>query len=96
MRLPGELEDDSKLASAVAELNPDFVIIALDQADERPAICDYLLVHYPRVKVLAVAPERDSSVFFWSDIRSAPVESSEQGILNVIRGKNDPALQRVM
>ncbi len=92
----GELEDDSKLASAVAELNPDFVIIALDQADERPAICDYLLVHYPRVKVLAVAPERDSSVFFWSDIRSAPVESSEQGILNVIRGKNDPALQRVM
>jgi len=92
----GELEDDSQLASAVAELNPDFVIIALDHADERPAICDYLLVHYPRVKVLAVAPEQDSSVFFWSDIRSAPVESSEEGILNVIRGKNDPALQRIM
>ncbi len=69
----GELENDSQLASAVAELNPDFVIIALDQADERPAICDYLLVHYPSVKVLAVAPEQDSSVFFWSDIRSAPV-----------------------
>jgi hypothetical protein len=48
------------------------------------------------VKVLAVAPDQDSSVFFWSDIRSAPVESSEEGILNVIRGKNDPALQRVM
>jgi DNA-binding NarL/FixJ family response regulator len=92
----GELEDDSQLASAVARLNPDFVIIALDQADERPAICDYLLIHYPRVKVLAVAPEQDSSVFFWSDIRSAPVESSEEGILNVIRGRNDPAVQRVM
>ena len=92
----GALEDDTQLRAAVAELDPDFVIIALDRADERPSICEYLLVHHPRVKVLAVAPEQDSSVFFWSDIRSAPVESSEQGILNVIRGKNNPVLQRVM
>jgi len=92
----GALEDDKQVIAAVAELHPDFVIIALDRADKRPAICDYLLVHYPRVKVLAVAPEQGSSVFFWSDIRSVPVENSEQGILNVIRGKSDLAPQRVM
>ena len=92
----GELENDSKIAEAVAELQPDIVIIALDRADERPEICDYLLVHYPRVKVLAVAPEDDSSVFFWSDIRSAAVESSVEGILNVIRGNPNPPLLRVM
>ena len=92
----GELEDESKIAQAVAELQPDIVIIALDRADERPAICEYLLVHYPRVKVLAVAPEDDSSVFFWSDIRSAAVESSVEGILGVIRGTTNPRLLRVM
>ncbi|HZR67184.1 MAG TPA: hypothetical protein VFA85_18740 [Terriglobales bacterium] len=92
----GELEDDSKIAEAVAASNPDFVIIALDQAGVRPPICDYLLVHHPLVKVLAVAPEENDSVFFWSDIRSTPVESSEEGILNVIRGKTHSRLERVM
>jgi DNA-binding NarL/FixJ family response regulator len=92
----GELEDESKIAQAVAELQPDIVIIALDRADERPAICEHLLVHYPRIKVLAVAPEDDNSVFFWSDIRSAAVESSVEGILGVIRGTANPRLLRVM
>jgi len=90
------LDDDSKIIEFVAESKPDFVIVALDTPDERPAICDYLLSHYPLVKVLAVAPEQDDSVFFWSDIRSAAIESSEEGILNVIRGKTEPKLHRVM
>jgi DNA-binding NarL/FixJ family response regulator len=92
----GELENDSKIAQAVAELQPDIVIIALDHPDERPPICDYLLIHYPKVKVLAVAQEDDTSVFFWSDIRSATVESSTEGILSVIRGTNNPQVLRVM
>lgn len=91
-----ELDDESKIAQAVADLQPDIVIIALDRSDQRPAICEYLLVHYPRVKVLAVAPEDDSSVFFWSDIRSAAVESSVEGLLGVIRGTNRPTALRVM
>lgn len=92
----GELEDESKIAQAVADLHPDIVIIALDRSDQRPPICEYLLVHYPRVKVLAVAPDDDSSVFFWSDIRSAAVESSVEGILGVIRGATKPSVLRVM
>ena len=90
------LEDDSKIAQAVAESLPDVVIVALDTPDERPAICDYLLSHHPAVKVLAVAPEQDNSLFFWSDIRQAAIESSEEGILNVIRGKMHTPLQRVL
>jgi DNA-binding NarL/FixJ family response regulator len=90
------LEDDSKIAQAVAESQPDVVIIALDKPDARPAICDYLLSHHPTVKVLAVAPEHDNSLFFWSDIRSAVFENSEEGILNVIRGNMHTPLQRVM
>ncbi|HEY1581448.1 MAG TPA: hypothetical protein VGF82_30630 [Terracidiphilus sp.] len=92
----GELEDDSKIAQAVADCQPDFVIIALDKLGERPPVCDYLLLHYPLVKVLAVAPEENSTVFFWSDIRSTAIESSEEGILSLIRGKAIPLLQRLM
>ncbi|MBV9342497.1 MAG: response regulator transcription factor [Acidobacteria bacterium] len=92
----GELEDDSKIIEAVEETQPDFVIIALDRPNERPAICDNLLGHHPRVKVLALAAGQDNSVFFWSDIQSTPIESSEQGILNVIRGKTKPRFQHVM
>ena len=91
-----EIEDDSKLAETVAELKPDFVIIALDSPDERPPICDYLLAHHPLIKVLAVAPEQDNSVFFWSDICSTAIESSEQGILNALRGKATPRYQQIM
>ncbi|PYV77855.1 MAG: hypothetical protein DMG96_09820 [Acidobacteria bacterium] len=91
-----EIEDDSKLAEIIAELKPDFVIIALDRLDERPAICDYLLAHHPLIKVLAVAPEHDDSVFFWADIRSTAIESSEEGILNALRGKPTPRYQRII
>ena len=72
----GALEDESQIAQAVADMQPDFVIVGLDKAHERPAICDYLLSHHPLIKVLAVAADEDNSVFFWSDIRSAAVESS--------------------
>lgn len=92
----GTIEDDSEIAQSVAESLPDFVIVALDRPDERPPICDFLLLHHPTVKVLAVASDQDRSVFFWSDILSAAIESSEVGILNAIRSKRTPPLRRVM
>ncbi len=86
----GEVTDDSEIAHSVAESKPDFVIIALDGPDERPAVCDDLLAHNPQLKILALAPERNSSIFFWSvlDIRSTQIESSEEGILGALRGQN--------
>ena len=92
----GTVDDESMLVAAVKDLQPDLVIVALENPQQRPAICDYLLIHHPLVKVLAVAGDQDDSVFFWSDIRSAAVESSEEGILNVIRGKSSAPAQRVM
>ena len=83
----GALEDESQIAQVVADTKPDFVIVGLDKPIERPAICDYLLSHHPLVKVLAVSADQDNSVFFWSDIRSEAIESSEEGILGVLRGR---------
>lgn len=95
IEIMGEIADDADVPQVVAESRPDFVIIALDRADQRPALCDNLLAQYPDMKILALAPERNSSVFFWSvmDIRSARVESSEQGILGALRGKAQLATQ---
>jgi DNA-binding NarL/FixJ family response regulator len=85
----GEIADDAEIVHVVAASKPDFVIIALDRFDKRPALCDDLLALHPDMKILALAPERNSSVFFWSvmDIRSARVESSEEGILGALRSK---------
>ncbi len=73
----------------MAEQQPDFVIIALDKPNERPALCDRLLASHPQIKVLAMAAELKSSAFFWTamEIRSATFESSEDGLLSVLRGK---------
>lgn len=92
IEIMGEIGDDGEIAQVVAASQPDFLIIALDRLDQRPAICDDLLRHHPQMKILALAPERNSSLFFWSvpDIRSARVENSEEGMLSVLRGKIVP------
>ena len=69
---------------------PDFLIIALHESDQRPKICDVLLRRHPKMKILALAPERNSSIFVWAtcDIHSSTVEASEAGILATLRGGN--------
>jgi hypothetical protein len=40
------------------------------------------------MKILAVAENNESSVFYWAklDIRSTPLETSESAILDALRG----------
>ena len=89
IEIVGEVTDTADIERMVAESKPDFVIIALGEANQRPAICDGLLARSPGTKILALAPERNRGLFLWSDVdvHSARVESSEEGILNVLRGK---------
>ncbi|MBV9572555.1 MAG: response regulator transcription factor [Acidobacteriales bacterium] len=86
----GEVADDSQISNMVAESQPDFLIISMNRVDERPAICDDLLSRHPKMRVLALAAEQNRSIFFWSSPRicSACIESSEDGILNALRGKS--------
>ena len=85
----GEINDDSEIARVVEESRPDFVIIALDIPDQRPSLCDDLLGQNPTMKILALAPECNRSTFFWCvpQICCAQIESSEEGILNALRGQ---------
>lgn len=89
IEIVAEIENEDEIANIVDGTHPDFLIIALDDPNKRPALCDILLGLYPELKILALAPDRNVSTFFWAsfDIHSAPVEVSEAGILSALRRK---------
>ncbi len=91
IEIVGDVRNEQDIARVVEETLPDFLIISLDEAEQRPPLCDSLLTHYPNMRILALAPERNSSIFFWAslDIHSNSVEASEDGILGALRSKKE-------
>ncbi len=89
IEIVGEVGDESEISESVKKTLPDFVVIALDHPDRRPAICDELLREHPEVRVIAVAPERNSIVYYWAslNIHSNDIEPSEEGILAAMRSR---------
>jgi DNA-binding NarL/FixJ family response regulator len=87
IEIVAEIENESDIPQVVEKLEPDFLIIGLDETDKRPPICDDLLKRHPEMKILGLAAEQNISVFFWAsfDIHERPVEASEAGILDVLR-----------
>jgi chemotaxis response regulator CheB len=85
----GEVSDDAEIQVAVAEAHPDVVIVALTKTNKRPMLCADLMETFPQLKIVAVSPERNSSMLIWSvvDIHSTDIECSEDGILAAVRGK---------
>ena len=88
-----EIKNDSEILPRVEEWHPDFVIVALDVREGPPAFCDRLLLTHPDMKILAVAPERNRSLFMWValNVCTMQIETSEQGILDALRGKTHVA-----
>jgi len=84
-------QPDIEILDAVDETHPDVLIIALSENNQRPPLCDILLRRYPEMKILALAPERNSSIFYWGsfDIHESSVEASEAGILSTLRCKTE-------
>ena len=89
IEIVGEVGDESEISESVKRTLPNFVVIALDQPGKRPAICDVLLREHPEVRVIAVAPEKNSIVYYWAslNIHSNDIEASEEGILNAMRSR---------
>jgi hypothetical protein len=95
IEIVGVLEGESEILKTVEEVHPDFLIITLDRSETRPLICDILLTRFPHVCILALAPDRDSTMFYWAtqNIRSSRVENSEEGILGVLRDRKIQVLE---
>ena len=91
IEIVGETEDEGEIAEMVERMRPDYLIVGLDEPEAGPALCGFLLGRYPRMKILAVGAEHNRSVFYWAiiDIRSKLVETSEQGMLTVLRSRSE-------
>jgi len=85
----GVLEDEASILGTVEQSPPDVLIVALDRSEDRPHICDVLLDRFPHMRILALAAERNSTMFYWAslDIRSNRIENSEESILSALRGR---------
>ena len=92
IEVAGETQNEAEITELVERVRPDVLIIALPEPETRPGLCGFLLGRYPQMRILAIAPGRNQSIFYWAfvDIRSCPVQTSENGILSALR--NQPEL----
>jgi hypothetical protein len=89
IEIVGVLEDEASILGTVEQSPPDVLIVALDRSEDRPHICDILLERFPYMRILALAAERNSTIFYWAslDIRSNRIENSGESILSALRGR---------
>ncbi len=85
----GEIQEESEIENATDQTRPDFLIVALEKSDRLPEVCQSILRHHPQMKIIAIAGDRNSTMFYWTSlqIRSNQIEASEAGVLNALRGK---------
>lgn len=89
INIVGEVENEQDVPSLVEKTKPDFLLIALDESQRRPPLCDQLLRKFPGLRIIAVAPNTNLGIFYWAtiEIRSATMEASEEALLEAMRGK---------
>ena len=91
----GEAENEQDVPSLVAATKPDFLLIALDEPQRRPALCDVLLREFPALRIIAVAPNKNLGIFYWAsfDIHSRTMEASEEALLAAMRESKVPTTE---
>ena len=89
IEIVGEVIDETDLNEAVEQTQPDVLILALEEPERPLGECGFLLGRYPRMRILALAPEQNRGIYYWAmiDILNRAVESSEAGVLSAIRDK---------
>ena len=93
IEIVGEVQREEDLTGAVEQTHPDFLIVALEKSNRLPAACQSILEEHPRIRIIAIASDRNSTMFYWTSlhIQSNQIEASEEGVLNALRGKMHPA-----
>ena len=88
IEIVGEIQLETDLEKAVEETHPDVLIVALERTNRLPDVCAAILRSHPRLRVIAIASDRNSSMFYQASlhIESNQIEASEAGVLGAIRG----------
>jgi DNA-binding NarL/FixJ family response regulator len=86
IEIVGEVSDEAEILAQVHATLPDLLVIALDESEQRPAICERVLREHPELRVVAVASRKDRTLYYWVsfDIHCADIESSAAGILSAV------------
>jgi len=86
------ISDQPDIEIAVDRTQPDFLIVALEKSNRVPEICQSILQNHPLLKVIAISPDRNNSMYYWASLRiqSNQIEASEEGVLGALRGKAQP------
>jgi len=58
MEIVAEIKNEGEILHAVDGTDPDFLVIVPDESGRRLSLCDTWLLRYPKIKILALAPER--------------------------------------
>jgi DNA-binding NarL/FixJ family response regulator len=87
IEIVGEVADERDLTEVVEQVQPDVLILAMNEHEKSLGLCGFLLGRYPQMRILALAPEQNRGIFYWAfvDIRTKALESSEAGILSAVR-----------
>lgn len=95
IQVVGEVEDESMIEAAIEKTGPSFLIVALDRRDRLPEFCQSILRKHPDIKIIAIAPDRNVSVFYWAflQVRSNQIEASEAGVLGALRGATQSSMR---
>ena len=93
IEIVGEESDEAENLPRVHATLPDLLVIALDESEQRPAICDRLEREHPELRIFAVAARRDRTLYFWAsfDILCADIESSAAGLLSAVHHSAESA-----
>jgi DNA-binding NarL/FixJ family response regulator len=90
IEIVAEIQAESEIARAVELTAPEFLIIALDPPAPCPPFCSSLLQLHPKLKILALATERNYGVLYsaFVNVCASSLEASESGILQVLRSES--------
>lgn len=93
IEIVGQVQNDAEIETAVEQTRPDFLIVALDKSDRLPDFCRTVLENHPHMKIIGIAPDRNSTIFYWAslNIKSNRIESSEESVLRALRGNVEAA-----
>ena len=86
VEIVGEVSDESDINPQVRATLPDLLVIALDENELRPPICDQVLREHPELRIIAVASRKNRTLYFWAsfDIHCTDIETSLAGIMSVV------------
>jgi chemotaxis response regulator CheB len=89
IEIVGQIQEDSEIEPAILETRPDYLIVSLADSDSLPHSYRILLQRYPHLRIIAIAPNRESTMCYWAslNIESNRIESSEESVLSALRGK---------